>query len=81
MSTTPNKSDLIVCQLFFFTLAFGFFKIGNRDAGKLLFSMDLASLLLTWRIPLTYMTNLIVYVFVLSYFKRLGLLVVENRTT
>ena len=53
----------IVYQLLFSTLAFVSFKVDSGDARKLLFSTDLASLLLTWIIPVTYMTRLFVFLF------------------
>ena len=75
MSVLCDKTTLIVCQFLFSTLPFGLFKVSSRDAAKLLFSMDFASFfLLTWSIPITYMTDPIVCVFVLSCFKYLGLL-------
>ena len=74
MSILNNKRTLIVCQLLLSTLAFGLFQIGRQDAGKMLSNMVLASLLSTWNIAITYMTDSIVCDFILSYFKCLGLL-------
>ena len=65
MSILNNKT-LIVCQLLLSTLAFGLFQIGRQDAGKMLSNMVLASLLSTWNIAITYMTDLIVCVFILN---------------
>ena len=74
MSILNNKSTLIVCQLLLSTLVFGLFQVGRRDSGKLLSNMILASLLSTWDIVITYMTESIVCVFILPYFKCLRLL-------
>ena len=67
MSVLNNKT-LIVCQLLLSTLAFGLFQVGREDAEKLLPNMVLASLLSTWNKAVTYMTDFIVYVFILFYF-------------
>ena len=74
MSILNNKRTLIVCQLLLSTLAFGLFQVGRRDAEKILSNMVLASLLSTWIIAITYMTDSTVCVFILSYFKSLELL-------
>ena len=74
MSVLNNKSTFIVCQLLSSTLALGLFKVAMRDAGKLLFNMVLASFFSTWNVAITYMTDSIVCVFVLSYIKFLQLL-------
>ena len=74
MSILNNKTTLIACQLLLSTLAFGLFQVGRQDAGKMLSNMVLASLLSTWNIAITYMTDSIVCDFILSYFKCLGLL-------
>ena len=74
MSILNNKITLIACQLLLSTLAFGLFQVGRQDAGKMLSNMVLASLLSTWNIAITYMTDSIVCDFILSYFKCLGLL-------
>ena len=73
-TTMNNKTTLIVCQLLLSTLAFGLFQVGRQDAGKMLSNMVLASFMLTWNIAITCMTDSIVCVFILSYFKCLGLL-------
>ena len=67
MSILNNKT-LIVCQLLLSTLAFGLFQVGREDAEKMLPNMVLASLLSTWNKAVTYMTDFIVYVFILFYF-------------
>ena len=59
MSILNNKRTLIVCQLLLSTLAFGLFQVGRLS---------------TWNIAITYMTDSIVCVFILLYFKCLGLL-------
>ena len=74
MSILNNKRTFIVCQLLFSTLGFGLFQVGRQDAGKMLSNMVLASFMLTWNIAITCMTDSIVCVFILSYFKCLGLL-------
>ena len=74
MSILNNKGTLIVCQLLLSTLAIGLFQVGRQDAGKMLCNMVLASLLSNWNIAITHMTDAIVCVFILSYFKCLGLL-------
>ena len=73
-SILNNKGTLIACQLLLSTLAFGLFQVRRQDAGKMLSNMVLTSLLSTWNIAITYMTDSIVCVFILSYFKCLGLL-------
>ena len=67
MSVLNNKT-LIVCQLLLSTLAFGLFQVGREDAEKMLPNMVLPSLLSTWNKAVTYMTDFIVYVFILFYF-------------
>ena len=74
MSILNNKKTSIVCQLLLSTLAFGLFQVGREDAEKMLSNMVLASLLSTWNKAITYVTDSIVYVFILSYFKCPGLL-------
>ena len=74
MSILNNKSNMIVCQLLLSTLALGLFQVNRRDTEKLLFNVFLASLLSTWNIAITYMTDSIVRVIYLSYFKCLRLL-------
>ena len=64
-----NKSTLIACPFLISTLTFGLFKVSSQDSGELVFSRDLASFLLTLSIPITYITDSIVCVFVWSYFK------------
>ena len=59
MSILNNKRTLIVCQLLLSVLAFGLFQVGRLS---------------TWNIAITYMTDSIGCVFILSYFKCLGLL-------
>ena len=65
MCVLNNKRTLIVCQLLLSALAFGLFQVGKQDAGKILSNMVLASLLSTWNIAITYMTDS-VCVFILS---------------
>ena len=67
MSILNNKRTLIVCQLLLSKLAFGLFQVSRQDSGKMLSNMVLASLLSTWNIAITYMTDSIVYVFILSF--------------
>ena len=74
MSILKNKRILIVCQLLLSALAFGLFQVGRQDAEKMLSIMALGSLLSTWNIAITHMTDSIVCVFILSYFKCLRLL-------
>ena len=74
ISILNNKRNLIVCQLLLSTLVFGLFQVGRQDVGKMLSNMVLGSLLSTWNIDIAYMTDSIVCVFILSYFKCLGLL-------
>ena len=74
MSILKNKRTLIVCQLLLSALAFGLFQVGRQDAEKMLSIMALGSLLSTWNIAITHMTDSIVCVFILSYFKCLRLL-------
>ena len=74
MNILNNKRTLIVCQLLLFALAFGLFQVGREDAGMMLSSMVLASLLSTWNTAITYITDSIVCVYILSSFKYLGLL-------
>ena len=57
MSILNNKRTLIVCQLLLSTLAFGLFQVGRLS---------------TWNIAITYMTDSIICVFILSYFRCLG---------
>ena len=63
MSILNNKKTLIVCQLILSTLAFGLFQIGRQDVGKMLPNLVLASLLSTWNVVVTFMTDSIVCVF------------------
>ena len=63
MSILNNKKTLIVCQLMLSTLAFGLFQIGRQDVGKMLSNLVLASLLSTWNVVVTFMTDSIVCVF------------------
>ena len=73
MSILKNvKSTFIFRQLLLSTLAFLLYQVSRQDAGKLLINMVLASLLSTWNIAITYMTESIVCVFILSYLKCLG---------
>ena len=74
MSILNNKRTLIVCQLLLLALAFGLFPVGREDAGMMLSNMVLASLLSAWNIAITYITDSIVFVYILSSFKYLGLL-------
>ena len=74
MSGLCNKSTFSVCQLLFYTMTFGLFKVSSKDAGKFPFSRSLVSLLLNWSIPLTYVTNSIVCDFNLLKFNCPGLL-------
>ena len=74
MSILNNKITLIVCQLLLFALAFGLFQVGREDAGMMLSNMVLASLLSTWNIAITYISDSIVCVYILLSFKYLGLL-------
>ena len=60
MSILNNKRTLIVWQLLLFALAFGLFQVGREDAGMILSNMVLASLLSTWNIAITYITDSIV---------------------
>ena len=56
----------MVCQLLLSTLASSLFQVSMQDAGKMLSNMVLASLLSTWNIAITYMTDSIVCVFILN---------------
>ena len=74
MNILNNKRTLIVCQLSLSTLAFGLFQVGRQDTGKMLSKMVLACLFIMCNTVITYMTDSIVFVFILSCFKCLGLL-------
>ena len=56
----------MVCQLLLSTLASSLFQVSMQNAGKMLSNMVLASLLSTWNIAITYMTDSIVCVFILN---------------
>ena len=56
MSVLLNESALLFVELLSSTLLFGLLKVGSPNAGELLRSRDLTSVLVTWAKSIDYIT-------------------------